>query len=104
MFNNVNSDSGSGRYFGGHLSSLRKEIFDCLIFAHININFVRNKFDLPMHGFNGNRGVLMKSETKLNDSFPLLQVHITGYSPPFRLYHNANGVGILVFECEGIPC
>ena len=46
----------------------------------------------------------MKSETKLNDSFPLLQVHITGYSPPFRLYHNANGVGILVFECEGIPC
>lgn len=48
LFNDVNNDNGSDRYFGEHLSLLQRKNFNCVIFAHININFIRGKFDLSV--------------------------------------------------------
>ena len=45
----------------------------------------------------------MISETKLDSFFPSGQFQIHGYSEPYRLDRNGNGVGILVFFREVIP-
>ena len=41
--------------------------------------------------------ILMITETKLHDSFPVSQFEIDGFSAPFRLDRNKNGGGILIF-------
>ena len=40
-----------------------------LVFAHLNINSIRNKFELISEQFINNIEVLMVSETKTDDSF-----------------------------------
>ena len=46
----------------------------------------------------------MVSETKLDNSFPVSQFLIDGYTPPFRLDCDNNGGGIMLFVREDIPC
>ena len=46
----------------------------------------------------------MISETKLDNSFPVSQFLIDGYTPPFRLDCDNNGGGIMLFVREDIPC
>ena len=52
------------------LTSLRKDNVDRLIFAHLNINSIRNKFDNLSQLIRGKIDVLLISETKIGDSFP----------------------------------
>ena len=47
--------------------------------------------------------ILMLSETKFDDSFPIGQFHIEGFSTPIRLDRNITGGGIMLFSREGIP-
>ena len=42
-----------------------------LVFAHLNLNSIRNKFELLFEQVRGNIDVLMASETKIDDSFPI---------------------------------
>ena len=53
---------------------------------------------------NGVIDILVISETKLDDSFPLSQFCIDGYSKPFRLDRNTHGGGVIAFIREDIPC
>ena len=46
-----------------------------LIFAHLNINSIRNNFDLFAEQVTGNIDVLMISETKVDKAFPLELFH-----------------------------
>ena len=46
----------------------------------------------------------MISETKIDNSFPISQFTMTGYSIPFRLDPTSHAGGILVFVREDIPC
>ena len=76
-----------------------------LIFAHLNINSIRNKFDQLVNGIKGNIDILMISETKLDNSFPSMQFLIEGFGPPFRSDRNSHGGGVLVYvREEDIPC
>ena len=61
------------------LKSLRKDNLNKLIFAHLNINSIRNKFELLSEQIKGNVDVLMISETKIDDSFPVGQFLIEGF-------------------------
>ena len=61
-----------------------------LIFAQLNINSLRNKFDSIEHIINKNIDVLLISETKNNSSFPSLQFYLEGYATPYRLDRNPN--------------
>ena len=61
------------------LNILRKCKFDKVIVAHLNINFLRNKFDILIGQITGNIDFLMVSETKLGESFPLGQFIIEGF-------------------------
>ena len=69
---------------------------------HLNINSLRNKFDICTDQITGNVDVMVISEKKLDDSFPESQLKIPGYSSPFRLDRDQNGGCIMVFVCEDI--
>ena len=45
--------------------------------AHININFIRNKFDMLTNSIIEYISILMISETKLDDTFPHALCHLT---------------------------
>ena len=66
----------------------------------MNINSIRSKFDFLAHQVKGNIDILMISETKLDESFPLDQFLLDGYSVPFRFDRNWNGGGILLYIRE----
>ena len=77
------------------LKSLRKDNLNKVIFVHLNINSIRNKFELLSEQSKGNLDVLMISETKIDDSFPVGQFLIEGFWTPHRLDRNSKGGGIL---------
>ena len=82
---------------------MRKDSFIKLIFAHLNIDFIRNKFELLSLQIIGNVDVLMISQTKIDDSFPVGQFLIEGFCTPYRLDRNSKGGGILLYVREDIP-
>ena len=46
--------------------------------------------------------ILILTETKLDDTFPLSKFHIDGFSTPYRLDKNKNGDGIIICIREDI--
>ena len=64
-----------------------------LIFGHLNINSLRNKFNFLCEQINGYIEIFMLSESKLNDSFPLGQFLIDGFHTPFSFNTGKNGAG-----------
>ena len=73
--------------FGTHssLQTILKDNFNKLIFAHLNINSIRNKFDSLGDMIKGNIDILITSETKVDDSFPDGQFFLNGFGTPFCL-------------------
>ena len=69
----------------------------------MNINSIRNKFELFSEHTKGNIDVLMISETKIDDSFPVGQFLIEGFCTPHRLDRNSEGGGVLSYVREDIP-
>ena len=53
-----------------------------IIIAHLNINSIRNKFEMLKEVLGDKIVILLKSETKLEDTFPLNQFIIEGFTPP----------------------
>ena len=51
----------------------------------------------------GNANVIMISETKPDDTFPVDQFVLESFSKPFKNDCYKNGGGILLFVCEDIP-
>ena len=43
------------------------------------------------------------TETKLDETYPISQFHIDGYSMPHRLDRNGNGGGVIIYVREDIP-
>ena len=85
------------------LENIRRKNINRLIFAQLNINSPRNKFESLQHIINKNIDVLLISETKIDSSFPSAQFHLEGYATPYRLDRNATGGGILLYIREDIP-
>ena len=65
-----------------------------IVLAHLNINHLRNKFDILTHQITGNIDVMVISETKVDDSFPERQFKIPQYSSLFHLDWDQSGGGI----------
>ena len=85
------------------LKALRSDNSNKLIFAHININSIRNKFEFLSTQVKGNIDVLMVSETKIDYSFLVGNFVIDGFSTPYRLDCDSNGGDILLYVREDIP-
>ena len=73
------------------------------IIGRLNMNSLRNKFELLTHQIKENIDILMTSETKLDESFPTSQFSMKGFSSPHRLDRNCHGGGILLYIREDIP-
>ena len=67
-----------------------------LIIAHLNINSLRNKSEFLVEFTRGKVDILMISETKIDESFPLGQFKVNGFNKPFRLDRNIKGGGIML--------
>ena len=74
-----------------------------LIFEHLNINSLRNKFDVFSEQVKGSIDILMVFETKLNDTFSEAQFLMEGFHSPFRFDRNINGGEIMLYVREDIP-
>ena len=85
------------------LRNVRISNINRLIFGHLNINSLRNKFNLLCEQIKGSIDIFMISETKLDDSFPQGQFLIDGFHSPLRFDRNKSGGGILLYVREDIP-
>ena len=74
-----------------------------LLFAHLNINSIRNKFDLLTEQVAGNIDLLMISETNIGESFPVENFLLPRFSVPYRPDHGSKGTGILLHVWKNIP-
>ena len=86
-----------------NLHELRKSNPFKVIISHININSIRNKFEPLKKMIQDNIDILLVSETKLDDTFPIGQIYIDGYATPYRFDRTSHGGGILLYIREDIP-
>ena len=64
---------------------------------------MRDKFDLLTYQIKDNIDILMITETRPDESFPIGQFFMNGFSSLFRLGRDRNAGGILVYIREDIP-
>ena len=64
-----------------------------LIFAHLNVNSIKNKSEFLATQVKGKVDVLMISVTKIDESFPKGNFLIEGFSTPYRLDRDSKGGG-----------
>ena len=74
-----------------YLKSLLKSSLSRLIFAYLNQNSIRNKFEFLAKVLASNVGLLIISETKIDNSFPKGQFLSKGFCEPFRIDKNIHG-------------
>ena len=72
-----------------------------IIVGHLNINSIRNKFDVLSFIIDTNIDIY--SDTKLDDSFSYAQFRLKGFCTPYRLDRNSKGGGLLLYFREDIP-
>ena len=89
--------------FKTNLKDIRITNLNRIVISHININSIRNKFELLAEAVMGNVDILMVTETKIDESFPTNQFIILGFTSPYRFDRTKDGGGILVYIREDIP-
>ena len=67
-----------------------------LVISHLNVNSLRNKFEMLEELIKDKIDIFLIFETKLDIPFPSAQFLIESYSTPFRLDRNQNG-GVYYF-------
>ena len=70
---------------------------DRLIIGHLNINSLRNKFEMLREIIQDKLDILLISETKVDPSFLSSQFTLDSFSSPFRLDRNSSTGGIMLF-------
>ena len=73
------------------------------MFGQINIDSIRNKFDLLMNIIKNEIDISMISKTKIYNSLSISQFTRTSYSIPFMLDRTCLVAGTLLFVREYIP-
>ena len=64
------------------LNEIRKKNLNRIIIAHLNINLIRNKFEMLKEVIGNKIDILLISETKLDDTFSLSQFILEGFTLP----------------------
>ena len=78
------------------LKTMGDDNLNKLISAHLNKSSIRNKFEELISQVKVTVDVLMISETKIDDSFPIANFLIDGFSQPYRIDRNSSGGGIML--------
>ena len=96
LISNPNSSSKSNTECITELKKVEINNIKNVLIATLNVNSLVLKFDgLKVIG-QGIFDILIINETKLDDSFPVNQFFINGFSSPYKLGRNRNGVGIII--------
>ena len=74
-----------------------------LMIGHININSIRNIFEMSSNCIKGDLNILAISETKLDLTFPSNQFTIEEYVAPVRFDRNFREGGIFLYIRGDIP-
>ena len=74
-----------------------------VIIGNININSLPAKFDQVKEVISKHTDTLVTTETKLDDTFPLDQFYVEGFTIPYRLDRNRNGGGVIIYIREDTP-
>ena len=85
------------------LQEMKTQSSDKLTLGHLNINPIRNKFEVLNFIIDNNIDIFLISETKLNDLFATAQFLIKDFSAPYRFHRNFKGGGLLLYIREDIP-
>ena len=85
------------------LKTIRDDNLNKVIFAHLNINSIKNTFEELISQVKGTVDVLIFSETKIDDCFPIANFLIDGFSQPYRIDQDSSGGGIMLYVREDIP-
>ena len=85
------------------LKDLRCKNLNRILIGHLNINSLRNKFEILESSIAVNLDMLMISETKLDESFPVSQFLIPAFENPNRLDRSSSGGGIMPYIRQAIP-
>ena len=86
------------------LNNVRSNNIDRPIIAHLNINFLYQKFEPLKDLVNSRVYILVISETKVDNSFPMSEFEIEGYSTHIRLDRNCHGGDIILYVRSDLPC
>ena len=82
---------------------MKAQSSDKLILGHLNINSIRNKFEVLKLINDHNIDIFLISETKLDDSFPTAQFFVKGFIPLYTFDVNSKGGGIPLYIREDGP-
>ena len=85
------------------LHKLRLNNVNKVIIGNININSLPAKFDQVKEVILKNADILVVTETKLDETFPLGQFYVERFTMPYRLDRNRNGGGVMIYVREDIP-
>ena len=88
--------------FKAKLKDIRITNSNRIAISHINIDCIRNKFELLAEAVMGNVDILKVAKTKIDKSFPTSQFIIPGFTSPYRFGRTKDGGGILVYIREDI--
>ena len=91
MKSNVNDEDVSKILKDIRMTNLNRSII-----GHINANSFVDKLDSMKLIIPGNIDVMVIGESKLDNSYPISQFLIDGFSEAFRLDRNSNGGGLLI--------
>ena len=86
------------------INGIKGKNADRLAIAHLNINFIYQKFEALRSLVQNKIDVLMISETKIDESCPSYEFEIEGFSTPLRLDRNFHGGGIIPYVRQDLPC
>ena len=95
--NQLNSTNSEESLKNDTLNEIRKKNSNRIIMAHLNINSIRNKFEMLKEVVGTKIDILLISETKLDDTFPLNQFVLEVFTPPCKLDRAKHGGGLMLF-------
>ena len=84
------------------LNDLRCKNLNRILIGQVNINSLRNIFEIVISSIAVNLDILVISETKLDESFPVSQFSIPVFENPIRLDRSSSDGGIILYIREGI--
>ena len=73
------------------LKNIRIKNVNNIIFATLNVNSFPSKFDFVKTIIQENIDILIITESKLDETFPMGQFFVDGFTAPYRLDRNIHG-------------
>ena len=89
--------SYSSEDFSSLLRDISRKNMNRIKIDQLNLNSIRNKFDVLVPAVVGNLDILLITETKIDSSFPEGQFEIDGFTTPYRVDRDCHGGGILLY-------